>query len=243
MINGRHVQRNKVPLFHWVILLVPPAYSPYRHKNAIYLFIQLSERNWISIFPKMSVSFNVCLSLSFFNLLFKYTDLWQWHVFTCSHYCFKSCALSSVWIQLRWQDLNWGWGGPSSGSSTVVKQNGVWLRWKPSSWHWSVVTITKKNDAEEAVGPSSLTFASHLPFATVHMPFLINTLALFYNFGKSWKSDPGIIKASEEQKKKVKLRDRIKQERLWKKRLNPYFKMFSCHMFLNGLVYPTKCCK
>lgn len=36
------------------------------------------------------------------------------------------------------------------------------------------------------------------------MPFLINTLALFYNFGKSWKSDPGIIKASEEQKKKVK---------------------------------------
>lgn len=36
------------------------------------------------------------------------------------------------------------------------------------------------------------------------MPFLINTVALFYNFGKSWKSDPGIIKASEEQKKKVK---------------------------------------
>lgn len=45
--------------------------------------------------------------------------------------------------------------------------------------------------------------AAHLPFATVHLPFLINTLALFYNFGKSWKSDPGIIKASEEQKKKV----------------------------------------
>lgn len=44
---------------------------------------------------------------------------------------------------------------------------------------------------------------AHLPFATVHVPFLINTLALFYNFGKSWKSDPGIIKASEEQKKKV----------------------------------------
>uniref|UniRef100_A0A8C9XYB4 Palmitoyltransferase n=1 Tax=Sander lucioperca TaxID=283035 RepID=A0A8C9XYB4_SANLU len=63
--------------------------------------------------------------------------------------------------------------------------------------------IPKKNDAEEAVGPSSLTFAAHLPFATVHMPFLINTLALFYNFGKSWKSDPGIIKASEEQKKKT----------------------------------------
>uniref|UniRef100_A0AAQ6AAK0 Palmitoyltransferase n=1 Tax=Amphiprion ocellaris TaxID=80972 RepID=A0AAQ6AAK0_AMPOC len=44
---------------------------------------------------------------------------------------------------------------------------------------------------------------AHLPFATVHVPFLINTLALFYNFGKSWKSDPGIIKASEEQKKKT----------------------------------------
>lgn len=71
--------------------------------------------------------------------------------------------------------------------------------------------IPKKNDAEEAVGPSSLTFAAHLPFATVHMPFLINTLALFYNFGKSWKSDPGIIKASEEQKKKVKIQERIKQ--------------------------------
>ncbi|KAI4789840.1 hypothetical protein KUCAC02_034995, partial [Chaenocephalus aceratus] len=28
-------------------------------------------------------------------------------------------------------------------------------------------------------------------------------LFLFYNFGKSWKSDPGIIKASEEQKKKT----------------------------------------
>lgn len=48
-----------------------------------------------------------------------------------------------------------------------------------------------------------LNLAAHLPFATVHLPFLINTLALFYNFGKSWKSDPGIIKASEEQKKKV----------------------------------------
>uniref|UniRef100_A0A8C9TM59 Palmitoyltransferase n=1 Tax=Scleropages formosus TaxID=113540 RepID=A0A8C9TM59_SCLFO len=30
-----------------------------------------------------------------------------------------------------------------------------------------------------------------------------NSMALFYNFGKSWKSDPGIIKASEEQKKKT----------------------------------------
>uniref|UniRef100_A0A672G6Q4 Palmitoyltransferase n=1 Tax=Salarias fasciatus TaxID=181472 RepID=A0A672G6Q4_SALFA len=49
----------------------------------------------------------------------------------------------------------------------------------------------------------SLNLCAHLPFATVHVPFLINTLALFYNFGKSWKSDPGIIKASEEQKKKT----------------------------------------
>uniref|UniRef100_A0A8C4ZVL4 Palmitoyltransferase n=1 Tax=Gadus morhua TaxID=8049 RepID=A0A8C4ZVL4_GADMO len=49
----------------------------------------------------------------------------------------------------------------------------------------------------------SLDGAAHLPFATVHVPFLLNSVALFYNFGKSWKSDPGIIKASEEQKKKV----------------------------------------
>uniref|UniRef100_A0A8C6KHU5 Palmitoyltransferase n=1 Tax=Nothobranchius furzeri TaxID=105023 RepID=A0A8C6KHU5_NOTFU len=48
-----------------------------------------------------------------------------------------------------------------------------------------------------------LDFPEHLSFSTVHLPFLINTLALFYNFGKSWKSDPGIIKASEEQKKKT----------------------------------------
>ncbi|KAF3825987.1 hypothetical protein GH733_006101 [Mirounga leonina] len=37
-------------------------------------------------------------------------------------------------------------------------------------------------------------------WATVQ--FLSN-VALFYNFGKSWKSDPGIIKATEEQKKKI----------------------------------------
>uniref|UniRef100_A0A668ATW6 Palmitoyltransferase n=1 Tax=Myripristis murdjan TaxID=586833 RepID=A0A668ATW6_9TELE len=48
-----------------------------------------------------------------------------------------------------------------------------------------------------------LNLAAHLPFATVHIPFLLNSMALFYNFGKSWKSDPGIIKASEEQKKKT----------------------------------------
>ncbi|OXB83538.1 UNVERIFIED_CONTAM: hypothetical protein H355_011357 [Colinus virginianus] len=31
----------------------------------------------------------------------------------------------------------------------------------------------------------------------------LSNVALFYNFGKSWKSDPGIIKATEEQKKKT----------------------------------------
>ncbi|KQK73916.1 palmitoyltransferase ZDHHC17 [Amazona aestiva] len=31
----------------------------------------------------------------------------------------------------------------------------------------------------------------------------LSNIALFYNFGKSWKSDPGIIKATEEQKKKI----------------------------------------
>ncbi|XP_076862702.1 palmitoyltransferase ZDHHC17 isoform X2 [Brachyhypopomus gauderio] len=46
-------------------------------------------------------------------------------------------------------------------------------------------------------------FWNDLPFVTIHLPFLLNSLALFYNFGKSWKSDPGIIKASEEQKKKT----------------------------------------
>ncbi|KTF90727.1 hypothetical protein cypCar_00031152 [Cyprinus carpio] len=46
-------------------------------------------------------------------------------------------------------------------------------------------------------------FWNDLPFVTIHLPFLLNSLALFYNFGKSWKSDPGIIKASEEQKKKI----------------------------------------
>lgn len=42
----------------------------------------------------------------------------------------------------------------------------------------------------------------------------MNSLALFYNFGKSWKSDPGIIKASEEQKKKVSLRMTVKRKDL-----------------------------
>eukprot|EP00069_Balaena_mysticetus_P014706 bmy_08811T0 len=43
----------------------------------------------------------------------------------------------------------------------------------------------------------------HLNFLFIHLPFLVNSIALFYNFGKSWKSDPGIIKATEEQKKKT----------------------------------------
>uniref|UniRef100_A0A8K9XI98 Palmitoyltransferase n=1 Tax=Oncorhynchus mykiss TaxID=8022 RepID=A0A8K9XI98_ONCMY len=51
--------------------------------------------------------------------------------------------------------------------------------------------------------PVLLNSSVHLPFATVHLPFLLNSVCLFYNFGKSWKSDPGIIKASEEQKKKT----------------------------------------
>ncbi|KAB0361737.1 hypothetical protein FD755_010032, partial [Muntiacus reevesi] len=44
---------------------------------------------------------------------------------------------------------------------------------------------------------------AHLNFLFIHLPFLANSIALFYNFGKSWKSDPGIIKATEEQKKKT----------------------------------------
>uniref|UniRef100_A0A8C4GJH4 Palmitoyltransferase n=1 Tax=Dicentrarchus labrax TaxID=13489 RepID=A0A8C4GJH4_DICLA len=66
-------------------------------------------------------------------------------------------------------------------------------------------TLHYKQKAVESCCLSTifLNLAAHLPFATVHVPFLINTLALFYNFGKSWKSDPGIIKASEEQKKKT----------------------------------------
>lgn len=46
-------------------------------------------------------------------------------------------------------------------------------------------------------------FWNDLSFLSIHLPFLANSVALFYNFGKSWKSDPGIIKATEEQKKKV----------------------------------------
>ncbi|XP_061495682.1 palmitoyltransferase ZDHHC17 isoform X5 [Rhineura floridana] len=46
-------------------------------------------------------------------------------------------------------------------------------------------------------------FWNDLNFLFIHLPFLANSIALFYNFGKSWKSDPGIIKATEEQKKKT----------------------------------------
>uniref|UniRef100_A0A4W2F7Y5 Palmitoyltransferase n=1 Tax=Bos indicus x Bos taurus TaxID=30522 RepID=A0A4W2F7Y5_BOBOX len=46
-------------------------------------------------------------------------------------------------------------------------------------------------------------FWNDLNFLFIHLPFLANSIALFYNFGKSWKSDPGIIKATEEQKKKI----------------------------------------
>uniref|UniRef100_A0A7N6BMA7 Palmitoyltransferase n=1 Tax=Anabas testudineus TaxID=64144 RepID=A0A7N6BMA7_ANATE len=65
---------------------------------------------------------------------------------------------------------------------------------------WVAVQFLSKNSRQRTF---FLNFAAHLPFATVHVPFLLNSLALFYNFGKSWKSDPGIIKASEEQKKKT----------------------------------------
>uniref|UniRef100_A0A671YQH3 Palmitoyltransferase n=1 Tax=Sparus aurata TaxID=8175 RepID=A0A671YQH3_SPAAU len=61
----------------------------------------------------------------------------------------------------------------------------------------------RKKKEKSCLSTVFLNPAAHLPFATVHVPFLLNTLALFYNFGKSWKSDPGIIKASEEQKKKT----------------------------------------
>lgn len=59
---------------------------------------------------------------------------------------------------------------------------------------WKSLPITAVSD--------SLTW-THLNFLFIHLPFLANSVALFYNFGKSWKSDPGIIKATEEQKKKV----------------------------------------
>uniref|UniRef100_A0A8D3D2I3 Palmitoyltransferase n=1 Tax=Scophthalmus maximus TaxID=52904 RepID=A0A8D3D2I3_SCOMX len=74
---------------------------------------------------------------------------------------------------------------------------GVWIAVQFLSKYLIVVQITN------CLFAIFLNPTAHLPFATVHVPFLINTLALFYNFGKSWKSDPGIIKASEEQKKKT----------------------------------------
>uniref|UniRef100_A0A671YNF1 Palmitoyltransferase n=1 Tax=Sparus aurata TaxID=8175 RepID=A0A671YNF1_SPAAU len=68
---------------------------------------------------------------------------------------------------------------------------------------WIAVQTKRKKKEKSCLSTVFLNPAAHLPFATVHVPFLLNTLALFYNFGKSWKSDPGIIKASEEQKKKT----------------------------------------
>uniref|UniRef100_A0A672GA99 Palmitoyltransferase n=1 Tax=Salarias fasciatus TaxID=181472 RepID=A0A672GA99_SALFA len=74
--------------------------------------------------------------------------------------------------------------------------------WMYTTWfYWFWNDILQEEDP--VFVQFSLNLCAHLPFATVHVPFLINTLALFYNFGKSWKSDPGIIKASEEQKKKT----------------------------------------
>ncbi|XP_055762040.1 palmitoyltransferase ZDHHC17-like [Salvelinus fontinalis] len=71
-----------------------------------------------------------------------------------------------------------------------------------------IVVSSGKMDSSTELSPFSqsavlLNSSVHLPFATVHLPFLLNSVCLFYNFGKSWKSDPGIIKASEEQKKKT----------------------------------------
>uniref|UniRef100_A0A8C5KCE9 Palmitoyltransferase n=1 Tax=Jaculus jaculus TaxID=51337 RepID=A0A8C5KCE9_JACJA len=46
-------------------------------------------------------------------------------------------------------------------------------------------------------------FWNDLNFLFIHLQFLANSVALFYNFGNSWKSDPEIIKATEEQQKKT----------------------------------------
>uniref|UniRef100_A0A8C6NIN8 Palmitoyltransferase n=1 Tax=Nothobranchius furzeri TaxID=105023 RepID=A0A8C6NIN8_NOTFU len=73
----------------------------------------------------------------------------------------------------------------------------------PTCSEHSTLIIEKKCFKQVLFMSVFLDFPEHLSFSTVHLPFLINTLALFYNFGKSWKSDPGIIKASEEQKKKT----------------------------------------
>lgn len=85
-----------------------------------------------------------------------------------------------------------------------------WIQciYRTTGQHIHPVYVFCTKGAKEIISFNSrcfLNLAAHLPFATVHVPFLINTMALLYNFGKSWKSDPGIIKASEEQKKKVKL--------------------------------------
>ncbi|KAG8513937.1 Palmitoyltransferase ZDHHC17, partial [Galemys pyrenaicus] len=64
-------------------------------------------------------------------------------------------------------------------------------------WFWN--DILCNNNQKQ----SFLFTHAHLNFLFIHLPFLANSVALFYNFGKSWKSDPGIIKATEEQKKKI----------------------------------------
>lgn len=44
---------------------------------------------------------------------------------------------------------------------------------------------------------------SHDPSATVQMLFAINITALLYYYLRSCRTDPGIVKATEEEKKKV----------------------------------------
>uniref|UniRef100_A0A673VXZ7 Palmitoyltransferase n=1 Tax=Salmo trutta TaxID=8032 RepID=A0A673VXZ7_SALTR len=81
---------------------------------------------------------------------------------------------------------------------------GVWVTVQFLSKYVTHTPLTVSVAVNVALLSSVLLNSSvHLPFATVHLPFLLNSVCLFYNFGKSWKSDPGIIKASEEQKKKT----------------------------------------
>lgn len=84
-----------------------------------------------------------------------------------------------------------------------IVKNLFWYGWSLTPFQDCKSKPNAGKNRESRLHVFFLDLFAHLPFATVHLPFLINTLALFYNFGKSWKSDPGIIKASEEQKKKV----------------------------------------
>ncbi|KAF7248650.1 Palmitoyltransferase ZDHHC17, partial [Varanus komodoensis] len=64
-------------------------------------------------------------------------------------------------------------------------------------------------------------------------------VALFYNFGKSWKSDPGIIKATEEQKKKEIITTTEREETR-----QGLQSRFSCPTHLKWDISPTfPCCK